>query len=208
MARKALDIAGKRSGYLTIIEQVEIGSHGSKWKCICDCGVEKVIDGRVLKEESVKSCGCKTKEMLSDHFRIHGMKSSKLYRQWNSMKSRCKYTGKGTENHNGKGIKACDEWADSFVAFKDWAYANGYQEGLTLDRINNDGDYTPENCRWVDWIVQNNNKSDNHILEINGECKTVADWARHAGLNYQTLQSRLRRGEPVCSNLLREKRGW
>ena len=101
---------------------------------------------------------------------------------------------KGYKNYGGRGIKVCDEWAESFKAFYEWAVSNGYDDTLTIDRIDVDGDYEPENCRWVDRTTQANNKRNNRILEVNGVKHTMMEWERLTGINHSTIISRLKSG--------------
>ena len=111
------------------------------------------------------------------------------------MKGRCyNPTDHKYYRYGARGIKICDEWLNNPKTFFDWALANGYKEGLTIDRINNDGDYCPENCRWTDDFVQANNKSNNKYYEYNGEKKTAGEWARELGLTYSAVKSRIARG--------------
>lgn len=116
---------------------------------------------------------------------------SPLYAVWQSMKGRCLCkTNRRYKDYGGRGITICDDWL-VFGQFKDWAEQNGYRKRLTLDRIDTNGNYCPENCRWVDYKTQANNKRSNHIIEHNGERKTLAQWAEHIGISIGTLSSRL-----------------
>ena len=123
----------------------------------------------------------------------HGCSHSRLYQIYNNMKSRCyKEYAKEFENYGGRGIKICDEWLgkDGFINFYNWAYSNGYSENLTIDRINNEGNYDPNNCRWVTMMVQNSNSRHTHMLEYNGEKKNISEWAREKGIKRGTLAKR------------------
>lgn len=119
----------------------------------------------------------------------------RLYSIWHNMKSRC-YNPNAThyKNYGGRGIKVCDEWRNNFQAFYEWAISHGYRDDLTIDRKDNDGDYSPENCRWADRYTQNNNTAKNHRITYNGETKTAAEWARLYGLSRYTFNKRIRRG--------------
>jgi hypothetical protein len=97
--------------------------------------------------------------------------------------------------YGGRGVSICDEWRNDFQAFYDWAMANGYRDGLTIDRINNDEGYSPDNCRWATSVCQQNNKSSNIIAEVNGKKQTIAQWAKETGILYQTLYRRYTRGD-------------
>lgn len=125
----------------------------------------------------------------------HGMAKTYLYRRWVGMRRRCYLKSEREyERYGGRGIKVCEEWKNDFIPFMEWALSNGYDEKLTLDRIDTNGDYEPNNCRWVSRKEQNNNKSDNVKLTLNGVTRNMVEWSEITGINYQTLQGRVRRG--------------
>lgn len=129
---------------------------------------------------------------------IHGLCNSKIYRRWIAMRARC-----NNPNHSeyfrygGRGIKVCKEWEESFMSFYEWATNNGYEEGLTIDRIDNNKGYSPENCRWATVAQQNRNCRRNHLVTYNGETKCIADWVIKTGLSYDTILYRLKIGIPL-----------
>lgn len=133
-------------------------------------------------------------------YEMHGESHTRLYRVWNNLVRRCENTNDGTyQKYGAKGITLCEEWRNSFVAFRDWAYATGYDKDAppgqcTIDRIDNSKGYCPENCRWADRIIQQNNRSVNHRLEINGESHTIAEWSRISGNPFNRIYGRLRDG--------------
>lgn len=148
----------------------------------------------------------------------HGKSSTALCRVWYEIRKRC--TNKNYKHFNhygGRGITMCNEWWDSFQAFYDWSVSNGYKEGLTLDRIDVNGNYCPDNCRWVNRKVQANNTRSNHYITFNGETHTMSEWAEITGISYSTLRSRINlykwdinkaltipvknRGEKICQIL-------
>lgn len=124
----------------------------------------------------------------------HGMGKTRLYRIWKSMRQRCN-NPKCINYHNygGKGVTVCNEW-DDFMQFKNWAMKTGYKDNLTIDRIKSSGNYCPDNCRWVTYKVQNNNRDNNKMIEYNGEMHTISEWSDIVGIKMQTLWMRLKNG--------------
>ena len=110
------------------------------------------------------------------------------------------------KNYGGRGITVCKEWKNDFMAFYNWSISNGYKEGLTIDRINTNGNYEPSNCRWVSMKVQQNNRSNNRILEYKGQKKTITEWARICGLSYRNLHYRLKNGYSIEQAIEKPKR--
>lgn len=139
----------------------------------------------------------------------HGKQPARLYRIWANMKGRC--TNPNADNYHfygGRGIKVCDEWQD-FVPFRDWSVSNGYADNLTLDRINNDGNYEPYNCRWETQLNQCNNTRRNHWLTFRGETHTISEWARIIGMKADTLERRINaHGWSVEKALTTSVRRW
>ena len=157
---KINDLTGKRFGRLTVIKYYGSNKNGkSLWLCKCKCGNNKIVLGNSLVTSLTKSCGCYNKEHSKKIHSTHNMSYSKLYKVWQGMKTRC-YNPKFIyyNNYGGRGIKICDEWLNDFGKFYDWTINNGYKEGLTIDRINNDGNYEPSNCRWITRAEQNRNQ--------------------------------------------------
>ena len=168
MNTTAIDLKGQKFGRLLVIERK--GSNERKralWLCKCDCGNEKIVIGDLLRNGHVKSCGCLLKEYRQEKMTKHGYgkhnEVDRLYRVWKGMKSRCySKNAKSYKWYGARGIKVCDEWHD-YNNFREWAYKNGYDENAkigecTIDRIDSDGDYCPENCRWVGMDIQLKNK--------------------------------------------------
>lgn len=202
MPNRLIDLSNRRFGRLLVIERVN--SDNPKvpmWLCKCDCGNTKVISGAHLRNGTAKSCGCIRKEhgravglvygkQLDN--RTHGMKGTRLYNIWQGMKARCLNSNDPAyPRYGGRGISICYEWQTSFESFRDWALANGYSDTLTIDRINNNGDYAPSNCRWVTPKEQANNRRNNHFVTYNGQTKTVSQWAEECGLHKDVLLHRL-----------------
>lgn len=164
------------------------GKHEAGVLCKCDCGNVKRLRASVLKCGNTRSCGCLRSEASRNRLRIHGDTESSLHKKWRSMLRRCH--DKTDKNYGAKGICVCDEWLD-YRNFKEWAENSGYIDGLTIDRVDNNKGYCPENCRWADRKTQNNNTSRNHMITFNGETKTMAQWAETTGISYDAIKSRL-----------------
>jgi len=174
----------------TVIEKNEPGY----WSCKCECGNVRKIRGDSLKHGKSKSCGCLQKEIVSILSTIHGKHNTRIYKTWQNMKSRCN-NPKTSKYHiyGGKGIKVCDEWLNSFQKFYEWGMANGYTNKLTLDRIDGNEDYQPENCRWATYKEQNNNTTQNHSITFNGETHNLCQWPEIIGVSNKCLSERIRR---------------
>lgn len=191
------DLTGNKYGRLTVISLQSRENGTPKWNCICECGKELVVSGKSLKSGFTKSCGC-LKEESSRKEKKHGKAKSRLYRIYNHIKGRCLNT---SDNHyplyGGRGISICDEWQgeNGFINFYNWSMENGYSDKLTIDRIDNNGNYSPENCRWVNNEVQSNNRRNNRKLTAFGETHTIAEWSRLKGVGSSTILQRLKRGD-------------
>lgn len=191
---KPLDLVGKRFGKLTVLERKPSDEKGqSMWLVRCDCGKEKIVRGHDLSQGKSTSCGCS--RIKSCLFYKHGLSKDKLHGLWRNIKERCyNPNSKSYKYYGERGIKMCDEWENDFVSFYNWSHENGYKDGLQIDRIDVNGDYCPENCRWVSKIVQANNTRRNIYVTINGETKSMSDWCREIGINYQSVQTRRYKG--------------
>lgn len=189
---KLIDLTGKKFGKLTVIKKTKSRNKRTMWLCECECGNKKEIGGSELKSGTTKSCGCYNLQKLHERKR-HGMSCTRLYKIWSCMKYRC-YGKKHKEKcyYQNKGIKICDEWL-KFDGFYEWA-KDKYFEGSSIDRIDVNGNYEPNNCRFVDKYIQANNKTNNIIIEYNGEKKTLAEWAKEKNINYFCLRSRYLKG--------------
>ena len=197
--KPAADLSGQRFGKLVAIERVNQKGERPKWLCKCDCGNEKVVSSCGLLNGRTKSCGCLTSEKNIERSTTHGCTKSRLYRVWIGMKSRCENDKRECyKNYGGRGISVCEGWKD-FSVFREWALSTGYDETAahgvcTLDRIDVNGDYCPENCRWVTMKTQCRNKRGNRFIEFNGDRKTVAEWSEITGMEYNTLLRRINAG--------------
>lgn len=190
------DMIGKRFGMLTVLEEIEQkNSRGlTCYVCLCDCGNTVNVCGRDMTRKHTFSCGCLHKNMMQKRFLKHGGHGTRLYSIWKGMNTRC--NSKNTDyykHYGGKGVKICDEWKD-FSVFRDWALTNGYADNLTLDRIDFNGDYCPDNCRWLTMKEQSNNRSTNHRITYKGMTKTISQWADYFGLSYGAMSARVYNG--------------
>lgn len=195
MSVEAEDLTGRRYGRYTVIGRAESyisksGTYQTRWLCRCDCGNERIVFAQALKSGHSKSCGCLQKETATKH----GQKYTRLYGIWHNMKWRCSNEHcQSYPNYGGRGISVCAEW-ERFEPFMEWAMRNGYTDKLTLDRIDNDGDYCPNNCRWATAKEQANNRRNNHYITAFGETRTVSEWAKISGISRQAINWRINNG--------------
>lgn len=190
------DITGQRFGRLTVQEMSPSKSNGQiMWVCRCDCGNIITVLGNDLKRGHTKSCGCFRKESTRTQNTKHGFRHTRIYKAWMNMKARCYIlSSKDYKNYGGRGIAVCDEWRNDFKTFYDWSMANGYRDNLTIDRIDTNGGYCPENCRWVTLKTQANNTRRNHFVEYKGKRHTLSEWSEITGIKAGTLWYRVTHG--------------
>ena len=181
------DLTGEKIGRLIVIERIKNKGDYVFWKCRCSCGNFVEVSSNNLRSKHTKSCGCLSRELAAKRLTTHGMKKTRLYNIWTNMNRRCKTA----TDYTRKGIKVCSLWEHDFNAFYKWATANGYKDGLTIDRIDYNGNYTPVNCRWATLRQQNNNRSNNRLLAYKGETKPLSIWADIVGINRRTLYTRI-----------------
>lgn len=193
------DLTGKRFGRLTVIGpdgRSETG-HTSLWECVCDCGAKITVRGTNLKNGSSQSCGCYRHEYLVEAHTTHGGakregKRTKLYSVWIGMRRRYYDENDGNyHRYGGRGIEICDGWRENFAAFRAWAVKNGYRHNLTIDRIDNDKGYSPENCRWISVKEQALNRRSNRVVTFNGETHTFYEWDEILGFTRGTISRRV-----------------
>jgi len=175
------DLVGKTFGYLTVLNFEHIDKYGKAiWKCRCKCGTILNVEGNSLTSGHTKSCGCYAVESARKRMRTHGMTKTALYEVWSGMKARCNNKNNPAyKRYGNRGISVCNEWNDSFLLFYKWAINNGYKKGLMLDRTNNNGNYKPANCRFVNRSTQNLNKCTSKIWHIRGETFKTAKQAAY-----------------------------
>lgn len=187
---KLKDLSGQMYGRLTVIRRIIINDKPrTYWSCTCSCGNTVVVWGDSLRKGTTRSCGCFMRERAVETNTTHGLKDHPLYQMWNGMKQRCsnprnpKY-----KNYGGRGIQVCDRWLDFSNFIEDMGEA---PQGMSINRINNDGNYEPSNCQWATPKEQSNNQRSNRVLEFNGKKQTLAQWAEELNINYGTLLDRL-----------------
>lgn len=193
-ARK--DLVGNRFGRWIVTAYGGPGTSGATWVCVCDCGTARRVNANSLLSGHSHSCGCAGAEKLAERMTVHGHqkggKHSPTFTVWHSMRARCDNDKHPSFiNYGGRGIKVCPEWASFSVFLRDMGERPA---GKTIDRIDNNGDYCKENCRWVSMKQNSNNRRNNRLLTLHGKTHTVAQWAALTGINENTIRARLYRG--------------
>ena len=192
---KFIDMTGQRFGRLVVI--CPAGSDANRlllWRCQCDCGNTITTRGQDLRRGASKSCGCLKLDILVQRSQKHGMAGTRPYRIWKNMKTRCLNPNSPSyPDYGGRGIKICDRWKESFENF--WADMRAtYKDGLEIDRINHEGNYCPENCRWASDKDQNRNTRANHFVMSPLGYMTISELSERSGIPYGTLKNRIYRG--------------
>jgi hypothetical protein len=194
---KIKDLTGQKYGLLTVIGLKDTDTRKTYWVCQCECGNIKEVRSDSLLCGAIKSCGClkraQDKVNLTKNHR-HKMSGTRLYSEWQGMKGRC-YNPHDPryDRWGGRGITVCDEWRDSFEAFYEWSMSHGYAEDLTIDRIDNDMGYAPDNCRWATQIEQSRNRSSNINIRIGNSTRTLTEWCEIFQVDYKNVLSRYHR---------------
>lgn len=186
------DITGMKYGRLTVLKKDHKDSRNEWfWLCKCDCGNIITVSGNKLRSGNTSSCGCYQQECRGKQRISHGMTESKLYTIHRNMLSRCLNPKNNMYyRYGGRGITVCDNWL-RFEGFRDWAIASGYEEGLSIERVDIDAGYCPENCRWISKREQYLNRSDSHRITAFGKTQTIAEWAEETGIKYDTIERRI-----------------
>lgn len=189
--RSHKDLTGKRFGKLIALNVSKTENGKTYWKCKCDCGnYSEVLTNRLISGHT-KSCGCLVKENAAKANITHGKSKTRIYRIYNGMKQRCyNESAPSYVNYGSRGIKICDEWLKDFTSFYNWALENGYSEELSIDRIDNNGNYEPSNCRWTTQKVQANNRRTSHYIDVNGEKITLAAFLKRYDIKSRAFVTR------------------
>lgn len=188
-------LVGQKYGELTVLSRTEdyISPNGYvdvNYLCECACGKTLVIRASNLRSGKSRSCGCNRK--TNPNRTTHGLSKTRIYTIWKSIKQR--YEDKSSKNYSdygGRGIIMCAEWSKNFMSFYDWSQKNGYDKSLSIDRIDNDLGYSPENCRWTNNFVQANNTRHNRMIVYEGQSHTMSEWSKITGIKYQKIKDRL-----------------
>lgn len=210
------DLTSKKFGRLTVIKlhhkKQQYKSNGNKggfkyyWLCKCDCGNEKVIWSGSLKNGATQSCGCLQREIVTKIKTTHNLTNSKIYYTYNNIKQRCYcLKDKYYKDYGERGITVCQDWLNDFMNFYNWSMNNGYNDNLTIDRIDNNKGYSSDNCRWVDNITQANNKRNNHYITYNNETHTMAEWSRILDIKYNKFKHKIRKGLSIKDIIFEKK---
>lgn len=190
------DLLGKSVGRWSVLRYIgrDVRWGAAYWECRCICGTVRAVSGKHLLTESTVSCGCLRKETLSRISTTHGLTESDEYKVWSGMNARCYcVNATGYAWYGGRGIYVCESWRHSFETFLE-DMGRRPTSLHEIDRKDNDGPYSKDNCRWATWDEQANNRSSNRIIEVRGLRKTLSQWAGSSGLRRETIQRRLNAG--------------
>ena len=185
-----VDITGNKYNKLTVVNRVENSKDGkSRWLCLCDCVNKTIVSGSNLKTGLVKSCGCLSHKKAWNRYVKES--SKRLYSIWSKMKTRCKNKNvPAYKNYGGRGILICKEW-ENFLIFESWAYHNGYEDSMSIERKDVNGNYCPENCCWIPIEKQAANRRTSYKIEYNGQTLNLTDLCKKLGLNYKRVHNRI-----------------
>ena len=205
-AHNFIDRTGQKYNRLTVIEVAPTPPHVKKkevyWRCVCECGNEAIVSSSELGGGHTKSCGCLNREKWHAVITKHGGRHTPEWQVWCGMRQRCRNSN--DRNYGSRGITVCDRWLHSFENFlADMGPRPG--PDYSIDRIDNNGPYSPDNCRWTTVVVQQNNTRRNHYVTYDGETHTVKEWARLKGIPYARLFARLRYDLPLDEVFSTEK---
>lgn len=190
----APDITGNIFGEWTVLERAGSMPYGGRaYLCRCSCGTERVVSAASLRKGNTTNCGCASISRLTARSTKHGLYAHPTYRTWCRMRERCYYVNhKYYDRYGGRGIGVCDRWQEFLPFYEDMAPT--WKKGMTLERLDNDKDYSPHNCVWATRKQQSRNRSNTVTMELNGQVRPLAAWAEITGIPQTTLRERKRRG--------------
>lgn len=195
---KGCEFVGCRFGRLTVLRRSKKIYGRKAWLCVCDCGKETIVGTGSLTSGNTKSCGClalETRRKNGLNNAKHNQSYERIYQTWRGMKKRCMdKEGIRWKVYGARGITVCDEWLNNFEAFYEWSKKSGYKDNLTIDRIDNEKGYFPENCRWATPKQQARNRTNTTRYTLDGQTKPLIDWAEEMGMNYSGVYERYRSG--------------
>lgn len=186
---RCIDLTGKRFNKLVVLRRFENAKGGiARWECKCDCGKTTIVRSSNLASGAVKSCGC----LIHEKHNTHHLSKHPICRIWYSVRKRCySRTAKEYVWYGKRGITMCDEWRNDFLSFYKWSLEHGYKDGLSIDRIDNNKGYSPDNCRWTTPKEQANNRRSCIVFTHNGETMNLMQWCKKLNLPYKIVHSRL-----------------
>ena len=207
---KKLDLTGQRFGRLVVLHEAERSKIGKiRWLCQCDCGNTVIVQTGHLRSGHTQSCGCRARDIAVKVNTTHGQKHTRLYKIWEGMKKRCYAVNNAAYPHyGGRGITIFDEWRNDFMAFYDWAMANGYREDLSIERNDVNGNYEPENCCWITRGEQTNNTRRTHYITVDDRTQNIAQWSKELGIPRYRIDAAYKRGldlELYVAELIQKK---
>lgn len=192
-----LNLEGRTFGRWTVLEFSHRNGVLMLWKCRCECGTERPVTAGSLTNGSSSSCGCFQREDLSARATSHGHSRTPIYSAWRSMVKRCHDPRSGEyPRYGARGISVCEPWRESFEAFLNDMGERPF-DGASIDRIDNDGNYEPGNCRWATMMEQGQNRRNSQLVTLDGVTRTISEWTRIQGIPDSTLRYRVRRGWPI-----------
>ena len=191
---KKLDLTGQKFGRLTAISPAANRGKHTYWNCLCSCGAHVTVDTQSLRSGHTKSCGCLNRDIVRKRKTTHDLSNTRLFRIWASIIRRCTCkTDQAYKYYGGRGVCICNKWLPDFKAFYDWSISNGYKDNLTIDRINVNGHYCPENCRWISQTLQSKNRRCVSFFEG----QTIPDYCKAHKISKWMVYARLKRGWPL-----------
>lgn len=204
MGFKSIDLTGQKFGRLIAIRNTNTKNKWNTyiWECKCDCGKTVLVDCHKLRSGNTKSCGClyidKAKTMSKKYLQKHGKCDSAIYHIYTEIKSRCfNHNNKSYKYYGGRGITICDEWLNDFMSFYNWAINNGYEKGLSIERMDTNGNYEPSNCCWISMKEQQRNKRNNVYFDYGGNKYLQSDLCKKFKINVSTFRNRIKKGISV-----------